>query len=98
MSLNGSGYGINLQLFGILISEMYRSKKDISVPFRLSKSNDMTNYQTIAMKDIGKYIDTFAAITSENWDKAVVGAITNQKHQNSPMERLLTESALEDIK
>lgn len=93
MSLNGSGYGISLQLFGILISEMCRSSKDITKPFRLSKSTNMSDYQTINIRDIPKYIDTFASITSENWDKAVVGAITNKQHQNSPMEKLLTESA-----
>ena len=82
-----------MQLFGILISEMCRSSKDIGKPFRLSNSKDMSDYKTINIRDIPKYTDTFASITSENWDKAVVGAITNQKHQNSPMERLLTESA-----
>ena len=93
MTLNGSSYGVSMQLFGILISEMCRSSKDIGKPFRLSNSKDMSDYKTINIRDIPKYTDTFASITSENWDKAVVGAITNQKHQNSPMERLLTESA-----
>lgn len=92
MKLSGNNYNVSLQLFGILVSELCRDSQDVSKPFRLSGSKNMNDYQTINIKDIPKYVDTFASITSENWDKAVVGAITNNKHKNSPLEKLLTES------
>lgn len=87
--LNGFSYGMNLQMFGIIISEAIRAKNNLSKPFRLSGSNDMTNYQTINIKDLPKYISPYAALTSENWDNGVVGAITNTNTVDSPMEKLL---------
>lgn len=95
MSLNGNSYNVNMQLFGILISEMCRAKNDLSKSFRLSGTDDMTAYSTINIRDIPKYIDPYASITSENWDNAVVNAITSDNASKSPMERLLMEQAPE---
>lgn len=91
IALNGASYGVSLQLFGILISEMCRSQKDIKKPFRLSNSNDMTAYQTVNIREIPRYVDPYASITSENWDEAVVSSIINKDHKNSPMEKLLID-------
>ena len=89
MELNGNSYGLSLQLFGIIVSEMCRDKKDISKPFRLAKESNMKNYKTVSIKDIPKFISPYASITSENWDESVVNAIMNKNPKNSPMEKLL---------
>jgi hypothetical protein len=89
MQLNGNDYGLSLQLFGIVVSEMCRDKKDISKPFRLAKDNNMKNYKAVSIKDIPKFISPYASITSENWDESVVNAIMNKSPKNSPMEKLL---------
>ena len=89
--LNGASYGVTLQLVGVLLSELCRSSKDESIPFRLSKSKDMTDYRSVSIKAIPKIISPYASITSENWDEAVVNAVNNSKNKvpSSPMEKIL---------
>jgi hypothetical protein len=89
--LNGSKYGVSLQMFGFMISELCRSPKDLSVPFRLSKEKDMTNYKPVSIKAIPKIISSYSAITSENWDEAVVNAIINKNTRNIPLEKILMD-------
>jgi hypothetical protein len=88
MKLNGNKYGVNLQEFGIIISEIARDPKDLSKPFRLSKITDMAAYTAISIKMVPKYVSPHSAITSENWDEAVVTAILNEKEANSPLEKI----------
>lgn len=89
MSLNGSSYGMSLQMFGIVVSEMCRSKTDVSKAFRHTKFTDMMDYRAISIKDLPKYISPNSSISSENWDLGVIGAIMNPTEVNSPMEKLL---------
>lgn len=89
MSLNGSSYGMSLQMFGIVVSEMCRSAKDPSIAFRHTKFRDQRSYSTISIKDLPKYISPSSSISSENWDLGVLGAIMNPSDTNSPMEKLL---------
>lgn len=89
MELNGSSYGMSLQIFGIVISEMCRSQHDISKAFRHTDIKDMMAYRAISIKDLPKYISPNASISSENWDTGVIGAIMNPNTTNSPMERLI---------
>jgi len=89
MEVNGSKYGVNIQLFGIVISEQCRDPKDLSKPFRLSNEKDMTNYLPVSIKTIPKYISPYTAITSENWDEALVSAIMAKDGEESPMEKII---------
>lgn len=90
MALNGNSYGMSLQLFGIIVSEMCRNKKNINEPFRYVKNmNDMTDYNAVSIKDIPKLVSPFVSITSENWDDSVVAAINSKEIKDSPMEKLL---------
>ena len=91
IGLNGSSYGVSLQMFGIVVSEMCRNPNDLSEPFRLSKIKDMTNYKAISITEVPKYVSPFTSITSENWDEAVVNAIINKEHKDSPMEKILMD-------
>lgn len=88
ISLNGAGYGLNLQIFGIIISEMCRAKNDETKLFRHTDIKNMTDYKYINIKQIPKLVSPFTSITSENWDEATVNAITNKNTKYSPLEKL----------
>lgn len=87
--INGNSYGLNMQVFGMVISEFCRDPKDLSRPFRMTPMNDMTAYKAISVKDIPKYISPHQSISSENWDNAVVGAIMHPTDVESPLEKLV---------
>lgn len=86
---NGANYGINVQLWGVIFSELCRSKKDPDIPFRLSKDTDMYNYDSISVKEVSKILSSFAAIQSENFDDSVIHAIMTDKESTSPLEKIL---------
>lgn len=92
MELNGSSYGMTLQMFGIVVSEMCRDPHNPSRAFRQTKFTDPMAYSAISIKDLPKYISPSSSIGSENWDLGVVGAIMNPTNANSPMEKLLMGS------
>lgn len=87
---NGINYGVTLQLFGIVLSEICRSKTDVNKPFRLSKDADMNDYNSISIKTVSKLISAYSAITSENFNEAVVFASLNDKDVTTPLERVVT--------
>lgn len=90
IAYNGSKYGISLQMFGIILSELCRDAKDIQRPFRLSGSNDMNAYKPISVKAVAKLISPYSAMTSENFDESIVFASLNKNKVYSPLERVLT--------
>ena len=87
--LNAFNYGLNMQIFGILVSEIARCKNDITKPFRFSNMNDMHNYRPISIKLSPKFVSPFASITSENFDQSLMGAITTENHKTSPLEKVI---------
>lgn len=87
--LNGTKYDLSLQLFGILISKIARCKKDISKPFRLGEIKDMTDYVTMSVADIPKYMSPYAAVVSQNWDEAVMASILSTKEDESPLSQVM---------
>lgn len=89
IAANGNSYNICLQIFGIVISELCRSQKDINVPFRLSGSKNMNDYQPISVKAVSKLINAYTALTSENFTDAAVHAMMNDKKIDSPLERVM---------
>lgn len=89
IELNGSSYGMSLQMFGIVVSEMCRDPKNPARAFRHTNFTDQMAYKAISIKDLPKYISPSSSISSENWDLGVVGAIMNPTNTNSPMEKLL---------
>ena len=63
-------------------------------PFWLSKETDMNKYKSLSVKLIPKLICPFTAVTSENWDEAVVNACIDSENDkkrfvDSPMEKIL---------
>lgn len=92
IELNGSSYGMSLQMFGIIVGEMCRDPKDPAKAFRHTNFKDMMEYKAISIKDLPKYISPNSSISSENWDFGVIGAIMNPSNVNSPLERLIMGS------
>jgi hypothetical protein len=90
MKLNGDSYNVPLQLWGIIVSECCRSRKDQAVPFRLSGSKDMFDYESISVKNVSKMVSAFSAFQSENFDDSVIHAMTNSNAIDSPLEKVLT--------
>lgn len=95
MALNDKAYGLNMQMFGLMISELCRDPEDLTRPFRLSKTinNSMNGYRQISIKQIPKFTSPFSALTSENWDDSIMAAITMSQEGNntiSPLERVVT--------
>lgn len=91
--LNGGSYKISAQLFGIVISELCRDPNNMNNPFRLSNAikKDMRSYKPISVKEVPKYISPYQSLISENWDDAVIGAIMNDNHIKSPMEKIMKD-------
>ena len=87
--LNGFNYKVSGQIIGILISELYRDSKDLSKPFRLSDTKDMTDYKSISIKKVPKYTSAYTAITSENADEAIAAAMTTSGKGDSPLEKVM---------
>lgn len=87
--LNGFNYNLTVQLFGVVISELCRSKKNEKIPFRLSGDKDMNNYKPISVIMVPRFVSPYTAITSQNWDEAVVNSILNEPGKESPMEKIL---------
>lgn len=91
VQLTGNKYSVSLQLIGVVISELCRSRKDINSPFRMSGSDDMNNYQWMSIKDIPKGTSPFTALQSEEWDKAVISSITLDTNKDSPLEKIMMD-------
>ena len=89
IALNGSSYGLTLQMFGVIISEMCRSKKSLDVAFRHTNFTDETDYKPLGIIDVPKYISPNSSIGSQNWDAAVIGAVMHPTDIGSPMEKLV---------
>ena len=92
-NINGFNFGMNIQLFALLIASICRDPDDISKPFSSTSMKDMTAYKPIDIKMIPKFISPYTAITSENWDESVRAAILMKDKENapeSPLEKVIT--------
>ena len=93
-ALNDLSYGLNIQLFGILIAAICRDPKDISRRFCETSMKDMNDYTFINIKTVPKYVSPYTALTSENWDESVRSAIImSDKAEDtpvSPLEKVVT--------
>lgn len=95
MALSGNSFGLSMQMFGIMQSELCRDPKDIKKPFRLSsskKNGQWTNYQVTSIKDIPKYTSAYTSLTSEYYDDAVMYATMLKGDDNkfTPLENVFT--------
>lgn len=88
IELAGESYGLTNQILGVVVSEMARDPNNLEKAFRNSNAK---HYTAINIKDIPKFISPYSAITSENWDEAVVNAIENKSTRDIPMEKILMD-------
>lgn len=93
IELNGSSYGISLQMFGIVVGGLCKDPSNLKREFRHTKYKDDTAYRAIGIIDQPKYVSPNSSIGSQNWDAAIVGAIMNPNDVESPMEKLLMGSS-----
>ena len=90
IKINGANFGVDLNLFGIIIGELCRDKKNLEQPFRLSKNKDMLDYLPMTVKEVPKMISPFDSLISENWEKSAMGAcLTKGKQTESPLQKVL---------
>lgn len=89
----GTTYKLHSQLLGVMAGRYFRDRKDLKKAFRDTKMDKMTGYKTISIIDLPKYISPYASITSENWENALIGAMTNPEGTKSPLEKMLMEAA-----
>lgn len=89
IELCGANYGITIQLFGAIIGETCRQLGNKNKRFRNGSKKDKHAYSMMPIRDLPKIISPYTSITSENWDKAVIGAIQNKNRVYSPLEKLL---------
>ena len=89
ININGSSYGLNIQTFGFVLSEVCRDPHNLKKAFRHTKFTDPTAYRPISIVDVPKYISPHQSICSQNWDSAIVGAIMNPTDVESPLETLV---------
>lgn len=87
--LNGGDYGLSIQLFGIVISEICRDPNDRKKLFRHTDMKDMNAYQGISIKEIPNLVSPLTALTSENIDESLVNGILNKNKTYSPLEKLM---------
>lgn len=87
--LNNFSYGLNMQNIGISVTEICRSKKDPSKPFRLSHSNNMHDYTPMSIKLTPKFVSPYSSITSENFDQSLMGAILTDSKTPTPLEKVV---------
>jgi hypothetical protein len=93
IELQGTGYGLNAQLFGIVWSELCRDASDPSKPFRMTNMKDMNNYKMLSVKLLPNYISPYTSIVSENWDESLRSAILMKDKEDlpySPVEKIVT--------
>ena len=87
--LNGFSYGVNIQMFGFIISEVCRSMKDQNIPYRLSGEKDLHAYSTMSVKTISKLTSPYTAIISDEFDDSILHAMLNETPKDTPLEKVL---------
>lgn len=88
MSLNGSSYGLNAQVFGFCISELCRSAEDPNIPWRLGKNPDPHAYRSMSIKNISKLVSPYTALLSEDFDESIMYAMMNEDPQDTSLEKI----------
>lgn len=91
-NISGFNYGISAQIFGLVISELCRDPNNLTNPFRLSKMQSMTDYKSLSIEKVPKFISPYTAITSQNPDECIsasINATKNDKHKPSPLEKVM---------
>ena len=94
---NSTPLGVPANTRAAIIAELCRSKKDKSIPFRLtlnkSDVNKNTDFKLISIKSLPDIISTFSGLSFENVNKSLTYAIDNEKNGKpeviTPIEKIV---------
>lgn len=97
LEINGTKLGVSSTILELVISEVYRDGKDISLPFRYRSGKpekvNMLDYKSVNLKTVANYNSTFTSITFEDPDYALTTSINklryNEKETVSPIEKVI---------
>lgn len=91
MDINGNDLKSPSSTLEIIISEIARSKGDISIPYRLSKGTEY-DYNLVNLSELPSLNSTFAALGFEDVDRAIIGAVNRTREgieeKPTPLEKL----------
>lgn len=95
--LNGVDLKIPMLIYELILAELCRYKEDINTPFRkaINENNKLSHndYKTISIKKLPSLNSTFASITFEDINNAVITSINktknNEDEKPSPIEKVL---------
>lgn len=97
LEINGTKLGVSSVIYELIISEVYRDRKDISKPFRFRAGKgdkvDMLDYKSVNLKTVVNYNNTFTSVTFEDPDYALTTSVNrlryNEKETVSPIEKVI---------
>ena len=97
MRINGVNFEVPSSILELIISELYREKNNLELPFRFKagspKKVSMLDYDTINLKSISYYNSTFTSLTFEDFDYALLTSINKnnlkKEEKISPVEKVL---------
>jgi hypothetical protein len=87
--LNGFSYGITNQVIGFVLSEVCRAKDNTNIPWRLGKSDNLHDYESMSLKGVSKLISPYTALLSEDFDESILYAMMNEHPKESALEKVL---------
>ena len=96
-NFNGVSLGVPAVTMEMVISEIYRSKNDLSKPFRFAIGKNpklsQLDYKAINIKQIPSFSSTFASVTFEDINYSLVSSINRTKYEKeetySPIEETI---------
>jgi hypothetical protein len=90
LEINGVDLGVPSVILEAIVSEIYRSAKDLTIPYR-KVAYTKSPYKAVNLKRLGMLNSTFAAISFEDMGQAVVSSVGRSrrgiKDAESPVER-----------
>lgn len=97
LAINGVNLGVSATIMELVISEIYRDKKDMTKSFRFRAGGtgkvSMFDYRTINLKAIANFNSTFTGVTFEDMDFALVSSVnklrSGKKEAVSPIEKTI---------
>lgn len=80
-SFNGVKTGVPNSLVELLMGELARDSKDLTIPFRkvAGKTGAETGYQTIKINELPALASTFGGLAFENINDAILSGLVNSK-------------------
>lgn len=97
MELSGVNFGVGMIIYEIIISEIYRNKKNPDEKFShyigRNKNGSMMDYRASNLREICSRNSTFSALTFEDFDTMVTTSLNrtqyNKKQVESPIEKII---------